>query len=745
MEKWVLILLILSVVPSVYAADHYVRDGATGDGSDWANAWDSLPTNLVRGDTYYIADGSYPAYRFDDAESGTQYITIKKAIGSDHGTNVGWQSSYGDGQAVFTSTSTVFTFNSNYWDIDGIVGEKNGADSNDNYDSHGIKIEVTGSGTGVYGINPSGHDYLLFKHLEITSTFPTCDIPEDSGQIGIRSTGGPTDMLVSYCHIHDWKRDGMIIVGGSRDIIVEHSWFENTHSNPSQHGQAIYAGLNSADDWTIRHTTFKNIHGSGNIFFSGDVNGFDIYGNTFWQTEQSECWNSGTNGLINHNDAVGSADNNRFHHNTMVNLADPSRGVEAGLNLDSGTGNLAYNNLWYGCDGVINSHFVTDHNALDIDLDSDENDELLTSDPFVDMANGDFRLKAPTLDALHLPSPYDVDPDGNTRGADGVWDRGAYEYTGAPPVSCYEQDYYCCPTGSTCSSPRSGTGCSGACCASESYCTAIPFCGDGNSDADEGCTCSDCPASHGEVCCLGVVHTGDCCGSDDCSGSDMCQNHVCQPPAPTCTGQGFQCCDSCSTGTEQLTFDADCSEQVCCRQCENPTNLISSTTMTANSENFEPDHPVEHLWDGCLDGTPGCTAGSSTQDSFWVEFDLGETHTLTQIRLFGDDIDQWVSTNWEMQYKMLPEDDWSTAFSGVDAFFSDWSTEILDIDARIVRISVYSDTGSVQAREIELQGSPLECIPMTLAELISEIDDWKAGEKDLNSVMQAIVEWKNGC
>jgi len=38
-----------------------------------------------------------------------------------------------------------------------------------------------------------------------------------------------------------------------------------------------------------------------------------------------------------------------------------------------------------------------------------------------------------------------------------------------------------------------------------------------------------------------------------------------------------------------------------------------------------------------------------------------------------------------------------------------------------------------------------ECTPMTLSDLISVIDQWKLGETSLNEVMQAIVEWKNGC
>src|SRR5688572_27675121 len=44
-------------------ANHFIRAGATGaaNGNNWTDAWTSLPSSLVRGDTYYIADGTYPA------------------------------------------------------------------------------------------------------------------------------------------------------------------------------------------------------------------------------------------------------------------------------------------------------------------------------------------------------------------------------------------------------------------------------------------------------------------------------------------------------------------------------------------------------------------------------------------------------------------------------------------------------------------------------------------------------------
>src|SRR5262245_4189942 len=74
------------------AATRFVRAGASGaaNGSDWTNAYPSLPATLTRGDTYYVAAGTYSGYRFSTPASGTTLITIKKATVADHGTNTGW-------------------------------------------------------------------------------------------------------------------------------------------------------------------------------------------------------------------------------------------------------------------------------------------------------------------------------------------------------------------------------------------------------------------------------------------------------------------------------------------------------------------------------------------------------------------------------------------------------------------------------------------------------------------------------
>jgi hypothetical protein len=49
----------------------------------------------------------------------------------------------------------------------------------------------------------------------------------------------------------------------------------------------------------------------------------------------------------------------------------------------------------------------------------------------VNVSGGDFHLTAP-LAGIALASTFNLDLDGNIRGANGVWDRGAYEVGGGP-------------------------------------------------------------------------------------------------------------------------------------------------------------------------------------------------------------------------------------------------------------------------------------------------------------------------
>ena len=50
-------------------------------------------------------------------------------------------------------------------------------------------------------------------------------------------------------------------------------------------------------------------------------------------------------------------------------------------------------------------------------------------DPFVNYSGENFRLAVPTNQAdSSIGANYKIDSDGNVRGSDGLWDRGAFEY-----------------------------------------------------------------------------------------------------------------------------------------------------------------------------------------------------------------------------------------------------------------------------------------------------------------------------
>ena len=133
MRRLLLLLIFLLGFPAwSLAANHYIRQGAAGTGSglDWTNACTDFTGacavgSLVRGDTYYVADGTYAGRTFSTAASGTTLITIKKATVADHGIATGWSDSFGDG-ACPASTCAQFSgawvFTTPYWLVDGQTG-----------------------------------------------------------------------------------------------------------------------------------------------------------------------------------------------------------------------------------------------------------------------------------------------------------------------------------------------------------------------------------------------------------------------------------------------------------------------------------------------------------------------------------------------------------------------------------------------------------------------------------------------
>ena len=202
----ILTIFLFSVSGLATAANYCVRDGATGsnDGSDWTDAYTELPSTLERGSTYYIADGTYSGYTFNDAVSGTSLITIKKAIASDHGTSTGWQSSYGDGQVEFAGSSgDTLRFTTDYWVFDGQVGGGPG-----NWKTgYGFRViaDANEENTKLIDIE-NGADYITVSHVDMQFNGIYTGLRQDCLSASSSSDSGSSHLTISYNYMRDVQR-----------------------------------------------------------------------------------------------------------------------------------------------------------------------------------------------------------------------------------------------------------------------------------------------------------------------------------------------------------------------------------------------------------------------------------------------------------------------------------------------------------------------------------------------------------
>lgn len=421
-----MILLVLLVAAEANSATHYIRDGGSastagigscnsGGSGSWntANACDQLPATLVRGDTYYIADGSYSGKTFSTANSSTTLITIKKATVADHGTATGWLDTYGDGSATWTSQ---LAFTSSYWLFDGQTGGG------------------PASWTGPFGFVASGEttEMLFFEngtgnitvqHLEFSGTGSY-----NGTQAGLRANSC-TDCTLSYWYMHDI---GFIpFFSGAINLIIEYGYLKNWHdgANHSELCSCWDIGSSAIGTHTFRWNLFTDARSTGGIMWDNKTNHaaeLRVYGNVFYK-DPAVAMDNCCNGIIGGWTGANSEDffTAKVYNNTFINI--PGTEVLGVLPVRSGS-NEARNNLFYtvvtpgGSSGVwqtvTHNHFVSTSTVGTSTTTSSGN-------PFTNLTTFDFRLTGNTPSGTALASPYNVDMLGNTRT---TWTRGAIEF-----------------------------------------------------------------------------------------------------------------------------------------------------------------------------------------------------------------------------------------------------------------------------------------------------------------------------
>jgi hypothetical protein len=377
------------------------------DGSDWNNAFDGIPEDMHRGWTYYLADGTYPGRDLFAPVVGSQTIQIFKATLQNHGTNVGWTPTFGDGAAVFSSQITIWTAN---WIIDG--RERNP----DWKTEYGIRIDASGN-KGIRIIRDAV-DNVTIRYVEFEGRGDDGGASPANDLVYV--TADVTGFLLSKCYLHDSGRTFVLLRSGD-DGLIEHCYFARNESTAAQHGAGISA-YGGTDRWTVRNNIWEDADGTGIVMFAGD--GWDVMGNL--------CFETGTRNIQHGNGSVATwsgylVTNSRVVNNTFARISGAS-GLRFGHDVGA-FGNLGYNNLWYECPNISFSGLIHVFNAFyDSQNKSEPNGQYTSGDPFVDSENFDFNLAGPTDPGLDVPEfPFQIDIEDRIRGADGVWDRGAME------------------------------------------------------------------------------------------------------------------------------------------------------------------------------------------------------------------------------------------------------------------------------------------------------------------------------
>ena len=232
-----LLLVLLLICSHAFGATWFVRSGASGNGTSWANAWANPRainwSGLSAGDTVCIAGGTYSggsgSIVTNKSGTSTAPITIKRAYALDSkcgSKTTGWSSAY-DAQVVLV-TGAAIVFRSSYITIDGSV-------------SNGLKVSMVirdcpgKTWNECFAVSSEGATSgITLRHLELSGpcngdpTSPTCqsqgtDFTFDPRGLAIQSGDGSPqkNWLVQYNNVHGWC-DG-IYASNTNGLIIEHN------------------------------------------------------------------------------------------------------------------------------------------------------------------------------------------------------------------------------------------------------------------------------------------------------------------------------------------------------------------------------------------------------------------------------------------------------------------------------------------------------------------------------------------
>ena len=475
------ISVILLLVAPLFAVSHYVLPSPgqwTHAGTDWSRpsgfTGSCAPASMVRGDTYYVGGGSYTGgYTFSSADSSTTVITIQGATAANSSAVTGWSSSFD-----VTTTPAVFgntlTFTTDYWVFDGTTGPLfSNTPSAYGFSfgttlARGIIIGSAGSG----GTCGSAVSNLTLAHFYGKATSSDTEkLFEEGNTYG----GVLTNITFTNFLLDGWQGLFMTKSGNCSSTpytgwIVQYGVMLNGFSSSANHGEWINPNERPISGLIVRYNIFRGYSGTSGMTGTIVANNSDndnavIYGNVFDNLLVG-------NGVITGTSA-GNLNNAVIYNNTFLNL-QPASG-DALCGSSNGTGNIAYNNLFYNQSAQVGGGCTNDYNAYysTTNTPSETHGQVASGNPFINSAAFNYGIVSNTSAGLSIsgwttnPSGCmvgvnceNIDPLGVTRGANGTIDRGALQIgnSQATAPSCTPGNgAYASTQTVTCTNPNSGT------------------------------------------------------------------------------------------------------------------------------------------------------------------------------------------------------------------------------------------------------------------------------------------------
>lgn len=464
----VALVVVAAAASTAEAACHAVTLSGSGtqDGSSWSNAMANLPATLVRGDTYFLGDGSGYRLQGIDPASGSTVTSVKKAVptaatgsaATAHCVDTGWNdATLGSGQAIFVGSPAVDLSAFAYFVLDGQVRTSLSS-------GHGIKLDSSAcTNTQCYtlllGFNAGAKaSHITVQYTEFSQSNPngTTNFDQDYGVYAYANdqtahASALTDITLQYNYHHHSACD-FIFTRNVANFTVQNSYFFKNSGGTACHGQDWED--NNSVNLTARYNVFDNSHGTATLVVLSDgfavtTSGWYVYGNVFYDYPGGDGWNA--NGTVACINTGITCDNMVVYNNTFANQQNTVAGAGsnvAGITVQQATASpVCQNNLFYNVDSSVSLQLncaTEDYNSIVFsgaragtlagahDVVDTANTNLFAAALTTPPAAADFHLLAENspdyAGGAVLVAPYDRDPDGNARGADGTWERGAYEF-----------------------------------------------------------------------------------------------------------------------------------------------------------------------------------------------------------------------------------------------------------------------------------------------------------------------------